>query len=533
MAAKIIAIALEAAEPDLIEKWCDEGHLPTLDALRKKGVWSRVRTPNEISSGATWPTMITGTNPGKHGIGFYHRQIQTGTYDLVKKYADQVKRDPFWNKPAEAGKRIVVFDVPATRPVEGFNGVHLTGWGAEAPIWPKSSWPPGLMEELSDRFGRHRREGWYQVKLETEKDCREFMSDMVDGAGRKCDIAGEILSREDWDLFLVSFSESHMAGHHLWHLMDEHHPEYRPEKARAAGGGILDVYRELDRVVAILLEACPDSTVIVFSNTGMGPNYSGNHLLPEILDRLGMGAGTQDKATPGGPVKRVLPAGRWGPYAVKKVEAILSPALITAVKRWVPLRSWDVWTRWFLGLGSDWKTRKAFSVPSDYSGSIRFNLKGREPNGRIEPGAEYDALCDRLIEDLSALVNPETGKEAVRSVYRVDRVYQGENLRDLPDLIVQWTGDAPIRALTSPKIGTVRGLLPDKRSGAHRTYGFLSLSGKYIKPSATVPEADLMDLAPTILHLMGEPVPADLDGRILLDAIDDRQRAEQAAIFRN
>jgi predicted AlkP superfamily phosphohydrolase/phosphomutase len=521
MGSKIIAIALEAAEPDLIETWCNEGHLPALDALRRKGVWTRVRSSTEISSGATWPSMITGCNPAKHGIGFYHRQIKTGTYDLVKVYADGLKREPFWNEPAKAGKRIVIFDVPETFPVDGFNGIHLAGWGVEAPSWPKSSWPPELIKELSDRHGSHALESWYQVRPNTVDEAGKFIGNLVEGAGRKGAIALDLLAREDWDLFLVSFSESHWGGHHLWHLMDENHPDHRPEEGKAVGDGILQAYRALDRAVSVLLKACPDSTVIVFSNTGMGPNYGGNHLLPEILDRLGMGAGNRDEVSAGDWSKQVLPASRWGPYAVKTVENLLTPSLISAVKRWVPERSWDVWTRWFLGLGSGWKSRKAFAVPGDFTGSIRVNLKGREPEGRVEPGGVYDALCDSLIADLSALVNPETGKEAVSSVYRVDRVYQGENLCDLPDLIVKWTGEAPIRALTSPKIGTVRGILPDKRSGAHRTYGFLSLTGKNIKSSAAVGNADLMDIAPTILYLMGEPVPKEMDGRILSEMIDD------------
>ncbi len=526
MSSKIIAIGLEAAEPDLIEKWCDQGHLPTLDALRKKGGWLRIRSSAEISSGATWPSLVTGTNPAKHGIGFYHRQIKTGTYDLVKKYADEVRRNPFWNEPARAGRRIVVFDVPETFPVQNFNGVHLAGWGVEAPSWPKSSWPPDLMGQVSERYGGHHLESWYQTRPKTVQGWNEFRQHLVTGAGRKGSISMDLLAREDWDLFLVSFSESHWAGHYFWHLMDQGHPDHEAEEGKAVGGAMLEVYRVLDETISNLLAACPDSTVVVFSNTGMGPNYSGSHLLPETLNRLGMGRGERKSHSPAGWVGRLFPAGRWGPYAIKKIESLLSPDLIARVKRHVPERLWDTWTRRILGLGSDWKRSIAFMVPSDYTGAIRINLKGREPNGQIEPGKEYDAVCEQLMEDLSALTNPETGKEAVSTVYRVDRVYQGENLRDLPDLIVKWTGDAPIRALTSPKIGTVSGILPDKRSGAHRTHGFLSLSGRNIRPVKSPGEYDSMDIAPTILYLMGQPVPRDMDGRILTEMIDDRYKED-------
>jgi predicted AlkP superfamily phosphohydrolase/phosphomutase len=159
-------------------------------------------------------------------------------------------------------------------------------------------------------------------------------------------------------------------------------------------------------------------------------------------------------------------------------------------------------------------------VPNEFHGAIRINLKGREPNGLIEPGMEYDKFCEELIDKLSSLINVGTGVNAVSEVVRVDRVYQGDQISELPDLIVKWVGDAPIRALHSPYVGTVMGEPPDFRTGAHRPYGFLIASGKEICEGKILERGNIMDIAPTILYLMGQTVSREIDGKVLIDIVD-------------
>ena len=92
---KVIAVVPAAAEPALIDKWCEDGELPVMSALRRRGTWTRLDSPSYISSGCSWPTLNIGTNPAKHGVGFFHREIQNGTYNIIKKYADKVHGESF------------------------------------------------------------------------------------------------------------------------------------------------------------------------------------------------------------------------------------------------------------------------------------------------------------------------------------------------------------------------------------------------------------------------------------------------------
>ena len=220
-------------------------------------------------------------------------------------------------------------------------------------------------------------------------------------------------------------------------------------------------------------------------------------------------------------LSRLLPGRYVSSSAIRTITRIISPQSIKRMKRVLPERLWDDWTRWALALGSTWKNSRAFALPSDFSGAIRINLQGREPEGKVAPGAAYDAACEELTHALKELMNPATGKPAVSDVIKVADRHPGEQLGELPDLLVEWTADAPIDALTSPRIGTVSGRLPDLRSGAHTTYGFLLGVGEGMAARGVLPEAHIMDVAPTIMRLMGQPVSGDVDGRVLSDLLGE------------
>src|SRR3546814_517089 len=126
---RVLAIGLEAADPGLIERWCAAGHLPFLASLRQQGTWARLASPTDISSGATWASVITGVNPAKHGMAFYHRQLRLGSYEIRKKYADEIGHEPFWMPLSRAGKRVAILDVPETSPLPEMSGVQIVGGG--------------------------------------------------------------------------------------------------------------------------------------------------------------------------------------------------------------------------------------------------------------------------------------------------------------------------------------------------------------------------------------------------------------------
>ena len=515
---QIIAIGLEAAEIDLVQKWTKEGHLPTLSTLMETGSWRKLMSSTEISSGATWASINTGVSPAKHGMGFYHRQLKNGSYRIVKKYADEIGYPLFWEKLSDVKKRTAILDIPVIYPIKDFNGVQLIGWGAEGLNFKQSSQPPELLKEIFNKFGHHPLEGWYQKVIEDVNEWKMLMQKLLAGVRMRTSIVKWILEKESWNFFLVGFAETHWAGHYFWHLTDETNPGYNSEIAQVCGDAILEVYKEVDHSINEIIKAYPEATFLIFSNTGMGPNYSGQHLVPEILKKIRLG-GSEKKQNSENVFDKLFPAKRWGPYAIKKVEEIVSAERIEKVKKVVPEKLWDTWTRRFLTLGNNWKYSKAFTVPTDFTGAIRINLNGREPEGIVNPGKEYDDICSEIENTFLELVNPATGKKAVKEVIKVRDRYSGKYINDLPDIIIKWEGKNPIRSLFSPRIGTISGELADKRSGAHQTYGFIIANGKNIKHSKEIEEKNIMDIAPTILHLFDIPIPGDMDGEVLKDML--------------
>jgi predicted AlkP superfamily phosphohydrolase/phosphomutase len=311
---------------------------------------------------------------------------------------------------------------------------------------------------------------------------------LLKGIEMKTLLVESLLDRDGWDLFAAVFAESHCAGHQFWHLHDPAHPRHDPAEARAIGDPLRDIYAALDAAIGRLLTRAGDETaVFVLASHGMGAHYDATFLLDEILRRLYRPAATaSERAVARGAESawRFLPAGLR--RALRPLRGRVRASLANAVSH------------------PELASLPCFSVPNnDVYGGIRVNLAGREPQGRIRPGAEYDAFCDTLTSDLLAFVNLETGRPLVRRVLRSSEVYEGERLQDLPDLMVEWDRDSPVSAISSPKTGTIRGKFPGIRTGDHKPEGMVFAMGPGIRPGRLPRPISITEFAPTIAARLG------------------------------
>ncbi len=514
----VLALSIEVADPDLVDAWCREGLLPNLDRLRRRGCWSRLRSTNDISSGCIWPSFVTGTNPARHGITFHHMQLVSGTYRVAKFGPDDVGGVPFWQHLSAAGRRCAIIDVPVTGPLPGFNGLQVFGWGVEAAERHRSSDPPELIDALLAEVGRHpladeldRRR---YIRPRTLEEHVDVAAALLDGVERKGRLLHWVLERGPWDLVVGVFGESHWADHMLYQTLDPSHPDHNPEYADEKEHFFLRLYQAHDAAIGRLLEIEPGAVVLVFAGSGMRPTYSGNHLLPAVLWRLGFGAGDPDAVGDG-----ECAAGRgWAFYRIRRLQDMIPARAISMARRLVPSRQWERWTRRVAFAGSGWSRSRAFALMNDFSGNIRINLRGREPKGRVAP-EEYDAVCEELATELLRLENPETGRPAVERVIKVREEYEGDRIDSLPDLAVVWATDAPINAVRSSRVGLLEAINPERRPGGHHPDAFLILSGPGVVEGRVLNGVDLLDVPPTLFRLLGVPVPAGLDGEVLEEAL--------------
>ena len=177
----------------------------------------------------------------------------------------------------------------------------------------------------------------------------------------------------------------------------------------------------------------------------------------------------------------------------------------------------------------DWSNTRAYSL--GYGGPIYVNLKGREPQGSVEPGQEYDSLLERLIADLKMVKDPDSGEALLSEFYRGRDIYSGPYAYRGPDLVFLPRDESvsPLGHFEFNSRGWFR--RTPRRTGTHRMDGILFLSGPGIRPGQMISGASIMDIAPTVLALLGVPVPQETDGRVLEAALSGELRDELNITF--
>jgi predicted AlkP superfamily phosphohydrolase/phosphomutase len=530
MSSPVLAIALDAADIGLVRAWVEQGLLPNLKRLFAGGSAFTLGNHPLYRNETPWVSLLSGCSPDQTGY-WTPLRLRAGSYRVYDGggYSFAPHR-PFHALAAD--RRAVVFDLPhCGRLFPEVAGVQVLGWGAHSPMGGGQSEPAGLFRELQRRFGSHPAARLQNGGAWWDGDrLQRLHSALITGLRRRGAIMRALLAEHPADLWLMAFSELHVAGHHFWHLSDPGHPAFG-RNAPPLPDLLLDVYRETDRELGRVLERMPgDARLLVFSPEGGAANWCDlNSLLflPELLFRWSFpGHSLLDGAGPAGPA--VIPAGSdW-------VEAVWRDHFSDLPPAWVPGPLQPPF-RWLAGLPGChfpfyvlrrlgalqwqppvwyrpwWPRMKAFALPSYGDGCIRFNLKGREPQGIVEP-AEYGALCRELSERLLRLRDPRSGRPLVREVVRVAEFLASgrEDLRPDADLVVRWQGDANDMAEAE---GAQRlGPAPFWKTGSHRPTGFVLGVGPGIAAGADAGEARVIDLAPTVLALLGVPRPAAMGG---------------------
>jgi predicted AlkP superfamily phosphohydrolase/phosphomutase len=209
MSPRMLVLGLDAADPSLIEKWSDEGILPTLSFLRKESAWIHLSHNGAIPSASVWPSIYTGTQPGKHGI--YHGvQMEPGQQKVDRVKPSQCGQPPFWRTLDSDGKRSIIMDVPFNYPLKNFNGTQILDWGTYERNYESHSLPGEVLTEISRRFSA------YPFGAEMSRDApssvRHFSrarAQLLAGAALKGNVIKWLISSRPWDFLMAVFSEIH------------------------------------------------------------------------------------------------------------------------------------------------------------------------------------------------------------------------------------------------------------------------------------------------------------------------------------
>ena len=282
---------------------------------------------------------------------------------------------------------------------------------------------------------------------------------------------------DEWDVMVHYFEFTDRVQHMMWRLFDEGHPSYDAEKAAKYGGSILAAYERMDGIVGQVMQRMPPGThLFVVSDHGFqsfrwAMNYN------TWLAKNGYMALTGEDPDR------------------KNLE--------------------DLFDKGDFFVNVDWSHTKAYALGL---GNIYINLKGREAQGIVEPGAEYEALRQELIEKLQDYVDPATGLHPVAHVFTREEADGVFDPMLIPDLIP--SNSAGYRVGWQDTLGGIGKTVVEPNteywSGDHCSVYPPLVNGILFSDLPLVGDHPYMaDIYPTMLDLYGVPVPEGLDGQSL------------------
>ncbi len=536
-APELMVIGIDSATFDLIGPWMEAGELPNLARLMKEGVHGELTSTTPPISPPAWTSFMTGKNPRKHGIfGFF--EPLPNSYTVRHTNGGSRRAKTIWKILSESGRRVGIINVPMTYPPEEVAGYLIAGMDTPDER-SKFIHPPALQEELAREFGKIETIVYhFRQKLGSSYRSAHRAYKLWERLEeRRAKVCAYLMQRHPTDLVMVHFFAVDQIQHYFWHYMDRTHPLHDPKGAPILGGVIKEIYRTIDGLVGELLARVPqESSVIVLSDHGAGPLSNRRIFVNNFLASLNL-LKFKDSERP-------APRASTAAYlSLKRADAFLKrvlPSRLKTLLTWAFPEARDRFESYIATGQIDWSATKAYSNEK-FGPSIWINMKGLRPNGIVEPGTEYEELLDFITRKLYEIKDPETGRQMITRVHRKEEIYSGPYLGNAPDLLIdEWVDLAfhpgvdagnyrgkPIVICEKPTRNSV-----GKKTGSHRYDGILLLKGEPFKAAQTLAGAQIVDLAPTILHLMGVPVPEDMDGKVLTEALTDEFLARHPVAYR-
>jgi predicted AlkP superfamily phosphohydrolase/phosphomutase len=498
----LVILGLDDGDAAFIQRWASQGHLPTIAAIMARGCWGTTGGPELAIEHGIWPILFGGRSRGELGY-YYFRQLTPGSYDLELVDGVRLGAVPFWAH-LPASLQVLVVDAPDVPLVSGRPGVQLLNWGPnDATLRPRSV-PANLLEDVQRRFPPPR---VAEDLNSTPARDRRILAGLRQRVRTRGALCRHLLSEGRFDLAVIVFPESHLAGHQFWRYHREQ-PAGRPPEA-ALQSAILEVYRDIDAELGRLLAALPaHANVFVLSSIGMQGSYPTGGLMEAFCRALGYQAAAAPAPLSLRPLplaRRVLPE-RWRVALSRRLPRLTRERLLADQFR----------------ASADWRRTSAFTIPTPFTSVLFANLVGRQPNGVVQPGADCDALLDRLESDLAQLVDPEAGTPAVARVTRSATAFAGDRGARLPDLFVSWAPRPYFQRRVLHPRAELRQIRPDFfRDSDHSTEGFLAAAGPAIRARGQVGTLSPLDVAPTFLSLLGSAIPPTWPGRPLVSLLGD------------
>lgn len=478
---RVIVIGLDGAGFELIQPWLDKGKLPNLKSLINRGCFANLESCLPPTTSPSWKCYSTGKNPGKLGI-FWWENVDLQNKRVIFGIPRVNESKEIWDFVGENGGKVGIINMPLTYPPKKVNGFLVSGqFGGEENF----TYPEELKHKLRRDFNYKLTPGLLPF---IQKKSEDVVREILEVINSRFAVARDMLNKHDLDFLHVTIFYINTLQHNFWN-----------NKFTEEG------WKLIDSNIGLLLEGLEDRyNIFIISDHGSNKIdqvfYINNWLAKEGYLKLSSSI----------KVSSLLYALRINKHSLGRIAHKLH---IQGLTRLIPNR-----IKGFLAseAGTIDHSQKTYKVIWDKTKAI---ASGQGPVYVNLHGKQKETVREELLKKLGNLRNPKTGKKIARRVYRREEIYSGKYLPEAPDLIIDQDKGTHIRG----GIGVGKKDVFEEPYGwkaENKREGIVIASGPDIRKGERLERVSILDLAPTILHIMNIPVPKDMDGRVLTEIFE-------------
>ncbi|HEV3338735.1 MAG TPA: alkaline phosphatase family protein [Pirellulales bacterium] len=494
---RLLVIGLDGATFDLLVPWSESGYMPNLARLMATSARAVVNSTRPYITPVAWTTFQTGCDPHEHGILDY-RYLDHRHRRLLLNHAGRIRRPTLFDAVSAAGGQVVSLNLPMTFPAPSSVRGIVVG-GLDSPSIDAALAPFPEFARRLRATGAHFDLGTVWRRKPTTFDELSAGIDQTSAIFRGQAVAADVADRmTDWQLMVVQLQVLDALQHRCWQWLDPREgctAELWLSKARQA-------LRALDDCLGELMElaARRGAAVVAVSDHGFGP-FRGKITLAEILARSGLLCWPRGGAAAG----YYLRHGVWRlrKFLYRRLKPGASTAQLTR-----PLDTL---------LPIDWKRSAAVALHGNLGALIYLNTQERFATGPLKTARQRDAALADAIDAFQTATHPETGEPLFVEVFGTAERFDVDPLeRSWPDVVAIPAAGFHTRHKFDAQPQLVRH--DPAMAATHRLEGTLLLHAPRVA-AGTYRPAELRDVAPTILQMLGLRVPAQMTGKPLDDIL--------------
>jgi predicted AlkP superfamily phosphohydrolase/phosphomutase len=455
---KILVLGLDCAAPDLLFGFDD---LPNIRRIMDAGAYGRLESVVPPITVPAWMCMATSQDPGSLGVYGFRNRVNHSYDGLGIANSRSITAPAIWDTLAMEGKRSIIVGVPPGYPPRRINGISVSCFLTPDTEKGVFTHPPEVSEEIRQLVGR------YPVDVQGFRtENKAWLRDEIFAMSRtQFQVVRHLIKTKDWDYFQFVDIGLDRVHHGFWKYHDPQHVLHEPNSP--FGETVHDYYRQIDKEIGEVLELLNDDTIVLVVSDHGAQRLDGGFCVNEWLVREGL-------------------------LVLKSYPKEVTP---------------------FSKLDVDWEKTKVWSEGGYYA-RVFFNVKGREPQGVIEP-ARYEAFRDEVKARFEATLDMH-GKPLGTLVFKPEAIYH--SVRNVaPDLIVHF-GALYWRSIGGVGYPDIHILENDTGPDDcnHAQFGSFILAASNSPLEGEVSGARLLDIAPTLLELGGYEIPPSMQGRSLV-----------------